>query len=548
MKTDFTPEDELLFLALGGSGEIGMNVNLYGCNGKWIMVDLGMTFADPAYPGIELVLPDLSFIENRREDLLGILLTHGHEDHIGAIPYLAADLGVPLYATPFTSSLILGKLEEEGLARDVELNTIGIGSTVHLGPFGIRYVPLAHSIPEANGLLIDTPFGRVFHSGDWKLDAAPQIGHTTSDEDMSAIGDEGVLALVCDSTNVFNAEPAGSEASVRGGLEEVVAAAKGRVLVTTFASNAARLHTIGEVAKATNRRLCVAGRSLDRILRAARSNGYLLDFPDTIDFDTAMTLPRREVMIVATGGQGEPRAALARIAFGEHTIKLTEGDTVVVASRQIPGNELAVGRIMNALARSDVKTVTERQAHVHVSGHPGRPELAAMYHWLRPQLLIPVHGESRHLHEHRRFALEQGVPQSFVQENGEVVRLAPNGPKKIGEERVGRLILDGDVILTADGTTMNQRRKMSVNGLISVAVVMDGNDRVRGNVEMSLQGIPVEEDREAFLEEACAAALAAARKGGPEDKLREAIRLAVRRCATDWTGKKPIVDVLLVRV
>ena len=542
------PGNELLFLALGGSGEIGMNVNLYGCNGKWIMVDLGMTFADPAYPGIELVLPDLSFIENRREDLLGILLTHGHEDHIGAIPYLAADLGVPLYATPFTSSLILGKLEEEGLARDVELNTIGIGSTVHLGPFGIRYVPLAHSIPEANGLLIDTPFGRVFHSGDWKLDAAPQIGHTTSDEDMSAIGDGGVLALVCDSTNVFNAEPAGSEASVRGGLEEVVAAAKGRVLVTTFASNAARLHTIGEVAKATNRRLCVAGRSLDRILRAARSNGYLLDFPDTIDFDTAMTLPRREVMIVATGGQGEPRAALARIAFGEHTIKLTEGDTVVFSSRQIPGNELAVGRIMNALARSDVKTVTERQAHVHVSGHPGRPELAAMYHWLRPQLLIPVHGESRHLHEHRRFALEQGVPQSFVQENGEVVRLAPNGPKKIGEERVGRLILDGDVILTADGTTMNQRRKMSVNGLISVAVVMDGNDRVRGNVEMSLQGIPVEEDREAFLEEACAAASAAARKGGPEDKLREAIRLAVRRCATDWTGKKPIVDVLLVRV
>ena len=223
------PGNELLFLALGGSGEIGMNVNLYGCNGKWIMVDLGMTFADPAYPGIELVLPDLSFIENRREDLLGILLTHGHEDHIGAIPYLAADLGVPLYATPFTSSLILGKLEEEGLARDVELNTIGIGSTVHLGPFGIRYVPLAHSIPEANGLLIDTPFGRVFHSGDWKLDAAPQIGHTTSDEDMSAIGDGGVLALVCDSTNVFNAEPAGSEASVRGGLEEVVAAAKGRV-------------------------------------------------------------------------------------------------------------------------------------------------------------------------------------------------------------------------------------------------------------------------------------------------------------------------------
>jgi ribonuclease J len=542
------PGNELLFLALGGSGEIGMNVNLYGCNGKWIMVDLGMTFGDPGYPGIDLILPDLSFVEERREDLLGIILTHGHEDHIGAIPYLAADLGVPLYATPFTASLILGKLEEEGLNGEIELNTIELGVGMQLGPFGIRYVPLAHSIPEANGLLIDTPHGKVFHSGDWKLDAAPQLGRPSSDEELSAIGDEGILALVCDSTNVFNADPAGSEATVRGGLEECVAAAKGRVVVTTFASNAARLHTIGEVAKATGRKLCVAGRSLDRILRAARSNGYLLDFPDTIDFDTAMTLPRREVMIVATGGQGEPRAALARIAFGEHTIKLTEGDTVIFSSRQIPGNELAVGRIMNALARSDVKTVTERQAHVHVSGHPGRPELAAMYHWLRPQMLIPVHGESRHLHEHRRFALEQGVPQSFVQENGEIVRLAPDGPQKVGMERVGRLILDGDVILTADGTTMNQRRKMASFGLISVAVVMDGDGRVRGPVEMSLQGIPVEEDKAAFLEEACAAAADAARKGGDEGKLREAIRLAVRRCATDWTGKKPIVDVLLVRI
>jgi ribonuclease J len=543
-----TPGNELLFLALGGSGEIGMNVNLYGCNGKWIMVDLGMTFADPGYPGIDLILPDLSFIEKRREDLLGIVLTHGHEDHIGAIPYLAADLGVPLYATPFTASLILGKLEEEGLKGEIQLNTIEIGAGMQLGPFGIRYVPLAHSIPEANALLIDTPHGRVFHSGDWKLDDAPQLGHPTSGADLAAIGDEGILALVCDSTNVFNREAAGSEASVREGMEKVVAAAEGRVLVTTFASNAARLHTIGEVAKATGRTLCVAGRSLDRILKAARANGYLRDFPETVDFDTAMTLPRRQVLIVGTGGQGESRAALGRIAFGEHTIKLEEGDSVVFSSRQIPGNELAIGRIMNALARSDVKTVTERQAHVHVSGHPARPELASMYGWLKPQMVIPVHGESRHLHEHRRFALEQGVPQSLVQENGEVIRLAPNGPAKLGDERIGRLILDGDVILTADGTTMNQRRKLGVNGLISAAVVLDGNGRVRGPVEMSLQGIPVEEDREAFLEEACAAAAEAARKGGPEDKLRENIRLAIRRCATDWTGKKPIVDVLLVRI
>ena len=543
------PGKELLFLALGGSGEIGMNVNLYGCDGKWLMVDLGMTFADPDYPGIELVLPDLAFIEERRKDLLGIVLTHGHEDHIGAIPYFAADLGVPLYATPFTAGLIAGKLEEEGLSKDVKLNVVDIGGDFRIGPFGIRYVPLAHSIAEAHALLIDTPYGKVFHTGDWKVDNAPQIGRPTSDDDLKAIGDQGVLAMVCDSTNVFNNEPSGSEATVRGGLEEVVAAAKGRVVVTTFASNAARLHTLGRVARATNRQLCVAGRSLDRILRVARATGYLKDFPETIDFDTAMTLPRREVLIVATGGQGEARAALARIAFGEHKIKLTEGDTVVFSSRQIPGNELAIGRIMNALARADVKTVTERQAHVHVSGHPARPELSAMYHWIRPQILIPVHGESRHLHEHRRFAREEGIPKSIVQENGDVVRLAPNGPEKIGKERVGRLILDGDVILTANGTTMNQRRKIAANGVVSVAVAMGKDGRPRGEAEIAIEGIPVEEDRDAFLTEARDAAAAAARAGGAtEEKLREAIRLAVRRCATDWTGKKPVVDVLIVRV
>jgi ribonuclease J len=543
------PGKELLFLALGGSGEIGMNVNLYGCDGKWIMLDLGMTFGNPAYPGIELVLPDLSFIEERRKDLLGIVLTHGHEDHIGAIPYLAADLGVPLYATPFTAGLIAGKLEEEGLLRDVKLNVVPLEGEFDLGPFSLRYVPLAHSIPEANGVLIGTPYGKVFHTGDWKMDAAPQIGKPTTDEELTAIGDQGILALICDSTNVFNAEPSGSEATVRGGLEDVVAAAKGRVVVTTFASNAARLHTIGRVARATNRKLCVAGRSLDRILKVAQATGYLLDFPETIDFDTAMSLPRREVLIVATGGQGEDRAALSRIAFDSHRIKLEQGDTLVFSSRQIPGNELAIGRIQNALARADVIMITERQAHVHVSGHPARPELAAMYHRLRPQMVIPVHGESRHLHEHRRFALDQGVPKSLVQENGEVIRLAPNGPSKIGDQRVGRLILDGDVILAADGSTMNERRKLASFGVISVAVAIGRDDRVRGSVQISIDGVPVEEDRDAFLAEACQAAAEASQKNpGMAEKQREAIRLAVRRCATDWTGKKPVVNVLIVRV
>jgi ribonuclease J len=544
-----TPGDELLFLALGGSGEIGMNVNLYGCQGKWIMVDLGLTFSDPAYPGVELILPDLAFIEERRRDLLGIVLTHGHEDHIGAIPYLALDLGVPLYATPFTAGLIAGKLEEEGLLGTVKLNVLPIGGDVALGPFGIRYIPLAHSIPEANGLLIDTPYGRVFHTGDWKLDDAPQLGQPTSAEALSRIGDEGVLALVCDSTNIFHAEAAGSEAGVREGLEGVVGAAPGRVLITTFASNAARLHTLGEVAKATGRRVCVAGRSLDRILKVARATGYLRDFPETVDFDQAMALPRRELMIIATGGQGEPRAALARVAGGGHQLKLQADDTVIFSSRQIPGNEIAIGRIQNQLARSDVVMITERQAHVHVSGHPGRAELAAMYRWLRPGIIVPVHGEARHLHEHRRFALGEGIPRAMVQENGELIRLAPGEPEHLSHERVGRLVLDGDVILTADGSTMNERRRISQTGVITVALALDEAGRPSGNVEISIQGIPVEEDRDAFFEEVCAAASEAARSRAPDQaRYKEAIRLAVRHCATRWTGKKPVVDVLILRV
>jgi ribonuclease J len=543
------PGKELLFLALGGSGEIGMNVNLYGCDGKWIMVDLGMTFADPAYPGVELILPDLTFIEERRDDLLGVVLTHGHEDHIGAIPYLADDLGVPLWATPFTAGLIAEKLQEEGLERKVKVNIIDIGGTMQIGPFGFRFVPLAHSIPEGNALLIDTPYGKVFHTGDWKLDEFPQLGDPADAAALTRVGDEGILALVCDSTNVFQEEASGSEEQVRLGLDRVIGEAEGRVLVTTFASNAARLSTLGKVAQDTGRQVCVAGRSLDRILRVARSVGYLTDFPETIDFETAMSLPKRDVMIIGTGGQGENRAALARIAFDQHRIKLSEGDLVVFSSKQIPGNEIAIGRIQNELAARGIRMITDRQANVHVSGHPGRPELAAMYGWIRPEIIVPVHGEMRHLAEHDRFARSKGVPRGVVQKNGDVVRLAPDGPKKLGEERVGRLILDGDVILAADGPTMNERRKIASFGTITVALALNDRDRLVGDVQIALEGIPVEEDREAFVEEAADAASEAALKGAAgEDKLREAIRLAVRRCATEWTGKKPVVDVLVIRV
>ncbi|MPT47803.1 MAG: ribonuclease J [Sphingobium sp.] len=544
-----TPGDELLFLALGGSGEIGMNVNLYGCRGKWVMLDLGLTFADPQYPGVELVLPDLSFIEERRDDLLGIVLTHGHEDHIGAVPYLAADLGVPLYATPFTAGLIAGKLEEEGLLDQVELNVIDNGGSFSLGEFSFRYVPLAHSIAEGNAVLIDTPFGRIFHTGDWKLDVAPQIGTPASEAELRAIGDEGVLALVCDSTNVFNPSSSGSEGDVKDGLLEVVKEATGRVVVTTFASNVARIHTLGEVARATGRKLCVAGRSFDRIVSVAKANGYLTDLPPLIDWDEAMDLPGRDVLIVATGGQGESRAALARIAFDMHPIKLGAGDTVVFSSKEIPGNEMAIGRVQNAFAAKGVRMVTERQAHVHVSGHPGRPELKTMYDWIRPQILLPVHGELRHMTEQARLGLAHGVPQVIVQKNGDMLRLAPDGPEMIGHEQTGRLVLDGDVILPADGGTMNERRKISLHGQISVAVVRNAAGRLMGRPALRMQGVPLEEDREDFFEEAAqAAAEAINSRDGEIETVRERVRLAVRRVATRWTGKKPVVDVLIVDI
>jgi ribonuclease J len=540
------PGKELLFLALGGSDEIGMNVNLYGCNGKWLMVDLGLTFGGADYPGIELVLPDLEFIEARKADLLGIVLTHGHEDHIGAIPYLAADLGVPLYANPFTATLISGKLEDEGIADKVKLNVLKPGQRSELGPFAFELIRLAHSIPDMDAVVLDTPYGRIFHTGDWKLDDDPIIGKNATADELTSIGDSGVLALVCDSTNAFNPEASGTEGSVRDGLMKSVAAARGRVVVTSFASNAARLATLGQVAKANNRVLTVAGRSLDRIIMAARANGYLKDFPETVDFDTAMDLPAHKSLIIATGGQGEARAALARIAFDQHQIKLGDGDTVIFSSKQIPGNEVAIGRIQNELARRNVIMITEKQAHVHVSGHPGRPELAAMYKWIRPEMLIPVHGERRHMAEQARFGLSEGIPRALVQSNGDVVRLAPKGPEIIGRERTGRLVLDGDIILPADGATVGERRRIAANGVISVAIAVDGSGRVFGQPEIRVQGVPVEDDRNDFIAEAReAAADAAALEKNPERR-REAVRLAVRRCATDWTGKKPIVDVLVV--
>ena len=475
MKKDYTPEKELLFLALGGSGEIGMNVNLYGCEGKWLMVDLGMSFGANEYPGTELLFADIDFIEERTDDLLGIVLTHAHEDHIGAIPYFAADLGVPLYATPFTAELIRRKLQEANLLNEVEVRIIEEDhGHIEIGPFEVTYIPLAHSIAEGNALVIDTPYGRIFHTGDWKLDEDPIIGEPTTEEELREIGEEGVLAVVCDSTNVFNPEPSGSEGAVYKGLMEEVKKWEGRrVMVTTFASNVARLATLGEVAKANGRALCTAGRSIERMIEVGTMHGYLDGFPKVVDWDTAMGMPRGSVMFVVTGGQGEPRAALSRIAEGNHPIKLTSGDVILFSSRQIPGNEISIGKMQNQLASSGIEMVTDRQSMIHVSGHPGRPELEAMYEWLRPEILVPVHGEMRHMREQAKVGRESNIPTNILQSNGDIVRLAPGKPGKIAEVETGRLVLDGDIIVPANGEAVTMRRRLARDGMLFV-VLGDG--------------------------------------------------------------------------
>lgn len=523
-----------------------MNVNLYGCDGKWLMVDLGMTFSGGEYPGVDLVFADLEFIEERTKDLLGIVLTHAHEDHIGAVPYFAGELGVPIYATPFTADLVARKLEEAGLSGQVELNIIlDDHGEIALGPFTVTYIPLAHSIAEGNALLIDTPYGRVFHTGDWKLDEEPIIGEPTTEEELTAMGDEGVLALVCDSTNVFNPNPSGSEGAVHQGLMEEVAKHEGkRVVVTTFASNVARLQTLGEVARETERQVCIAGRSLERILEVSQDNGYLTDFPDPIDFDTAMRLPRGEVLILATGGQGEPRAALARMADNNHPIELSRGDVVLFSSRQIPGNEILIGKMQNEFARRGIRMVTDRQSYIHVSGHPGRPELEALYGWLRPDILVPVHGEMRHMQEQARVGKASSIEHNVVQSNGDVVKLAPGNPSTLAQVRSGRLVLDGDIIAPADGDAVTMRRRIAHEGIIMVALV-PGNEPT-----IDCLGLPLDEDMSDFVAETKSDILNALRKLKGKDAndpvaVHEAARLATRRAARRWSGKNPQVRVLM---
>jgi ribonuclease J len=545
---------ELLFLPLGGAGEIGMNLNLYGYGGKWLMVDLGVTFGDERTPGIEVIMPDISFIEARRNDLVGLVLTHGHEDHIGAVPYLWPRLRCPIYATPFTASLVRRKLQEIGEAEDGDITEIPMSGRFKLPPFELELVTLTHSIPEPNAVVIRTPLGTLLHTGDWKLDPEPLIGPVADEAALRRLGDEGILAMICDSTNALVHGASGSEAEVRDSLEDLVGKLPGRIAVASFASNVARLESIAHAAAAHDRQVALVGRSLWRIAEAARANGYLRDLPPFISEHDVGYLPREKVLMICTGSQGEPRSALARIAKEEHpNVTLEKGDTVIFSSRIIPGNERSIGELQNALVRLGVEILTERDHFVHVSGHPARDELISMYQWVRPQIAIPVHGELRHLAAHARLAESCQVSQALVIENGHVVRLAPGPAGTIDHAPVGRLGLDGKAIIPLDGTVMRTRHRTVWNGAAVATLVLDKAGRFKADPQVTVHGLLDPELDADHLDEVTAAVRAAVTAlasddRGDDDAVREAARIALRRTLHASRGKKPVTDIHVVRV
>lgn len=551
-------DDAVYFVPLGGSGEIGMNFNLYGFgpeeDRKWIIVDCGVTFGDLTTPGVDVIMADPRFIEERRHQLLGIVLTHGHEDHMGAVAHLWERLRCPIWATPFTAWLMRDRLQEKDLLGQVELHEAALGSRFDIGPFDIEFLSVPHSIPEPNGLAIRTPAGLILHTGDWKLDPDPVIGTPADPAAFTALGDEGVLALVCDSTNVFSPGEAGSEASVRAELTKVIGEQTGRVAVASFASNVARLQTAFLAAEANGRRVCLVGRSMHRITNAAKAVGLLKDVAGFIDEQDAGSFPPDKICYVCTGSQGEPRAALSRIADGSHrNVTLGQGDAVIFSSRIIPGNERGIFDLMNRLADKGVKLVTERDRHIHVSGHPCRDELKQMYEWTRPQIAIPVHGERRHLIEHTAFAKAMGVRQAVTPDNGMVIRIARDGARVVDEAPHGELHIDGNFIVPADAPSMRERRKLSHAGQVTIAVAIDPKGRIVSGPDLRAVGLPdsPDHDIEDFLDALADAAETAfnrlnGRAKTDEDAVEDAMRMAVRREANRIWGKKPVVEAMVL--
>ncbi|HEY9359124.1 MAG TPA: ribonuclease J [Xanthobacteraceae bacterium] len=553
------PSDELVFAPLGGVGEIGMNLAIYGFGDerhrRWIAVDFGVAFADDALPGIDLIMPDIRYLTEERRNLLGLVLTHAHEDHFGALLDLWPRLNIPVYATPFTAALIEAKREGEVGAPEIPVNVVPLGGRFSLGPFDIELVSMAHSIPESNGLIIRTPVGAVLHTGDWKIDPTPVIGPPTDEAKLRALGNEGCLALIGDSTNAFREGRSPSEADVAKCLAELIRSAPARVAVTTFASNVARLRAVAQAAAACEREVVLVGRAMERIAQVARETGYLDGIQDFRSAEVYGHLPPDKVLALCTGSQGEPRAALARIAHDDHPeVAFSRGDRVIFSSRAIPGNEKAVMRVINGLVTQGIEVITDRTHLVHVSGHPRVSELIDMIGWVRPQILIPVHGEALHMAEHAKVARRAGVGKVVLCRDGELVRLAPGDPGKIDEVPAGRLYKDGALVVSAEERTVADRRRLGFAGMVSVALAVNARGDLIGDLRVRLTGIPEAGTLGRRTEElAYDAAVEAfesmprARRRDP-DALAEAIRNAVRAALSAVWNKKPTCHVHVLEV
>jgi ribonuclease J len=551
-------KEELLFCPLGGSGEIGMNMNLYAYgkedNQKWIIVDLGVTFADDSIPGIDLIMPDPGFIIDKKEDLLGIVLTHAHEDHIGAVAHIWPELKCKLFATPFTAALITEKFKEKKIDVSSYLKIVPLNSKIKLGEFEIDFVTLTHSILEPNGLSIKTPLGTILHTGDWKIDPNPLIGNKIDEEKLKKIGNEGVSAMICDSTNIFSPGRAGSESDVRDSLLRIMELKNKRILVTSFASNVARMESVFYCAKKTNRAICLVGRSMHRIFKAAKKCGYLKGLIDPIEPREAKKVAKNKILYLATGSQGEPMGAMNRIVNGSHPeVFLEEGDCVIFSSKIIPGNEKKLYNLQNQIVRNNIEIISEENAFVHVSGHPNRDDLKDMYKWVKPRSVIPVHGEHRHMQEHVNFAKEMQVPKTLLIENGDIIKILPgDAPKVVDKAPSGRVYLDGNINVETDAQSIKDRKNLSINGYLEITLLVSNNGKIKRPI-ISFRGIPEKENSEHFVFDMEDEIFNICRTFSLDNKnqqknLIETIKQNCRRIVREKTGKKPFTNINIARI
>jgi len=550
-------KDELLFCPLGGSGEIGMNMNLfaYGKPGehKWIMVDIGVTFADDTIPGVDLIYPDPGFIVDKKEDLLGIILTHAHEDHIGAIALLWPQLKCKIFATPFTAVLIKEKFKEKNIDITNHLKIVQLNGTVNLAPFKIEYITLTHSILEPNGLRIETPAGIILHTGDWKIDPEPLIGEKTNSNRLKEVGKEGVLAMICDSTNVFSMGKAGSELDVRKSLLNIMGSLKKRIVMASFASNVARMETAFYCAEKTGRQISLVGRSMHRIFKAARQCGYLKNVIEPIDAREAKKISREKIVYLCTGSQGEPMAALMRIASYTHPdVYIEKDDTVIFSSKIIPGNEKKLFKLQNQLVKDGIEVISEESEFVHVSGHPNRDDLREMYDWVKPNCVIPVHGEHRHMIEHMKFAHEMKVPHPVQVQNGDIVKLFPGKPHVFDKAPSGRLYLDGNMSVDEDSQSIKDRKNLSANGYMEVTILISQKGNIHKRPVLTFRGIPVYDVDEFIygLEEAIEGTIKTFSLGNKKQEynLIDALKITCKKYTKEMTGKKPFTNINLVKI